>query len=144
MYILDTNVLVAIYSRTDNRHNDVRVFLQAHPTDLIVSPYVVAEVDYLLTSRVGPRAARQALGDVVQSPYQHPGFSRDDFRAAIAVIDRYPDQEIGITDASLVVLASRHRTRDILTLDYRHFDVLRPLDGGRFRLMPRDWDEADA
>jgi len=52
------------------------------------------------------------------------------------VVDRYRDQGVGLTDASIVVLADRHRTRSLLTLDHRHFGVLRPLDGGRFRLLP--------
>lgn len=39
-------------------------------------------------------------------------------------------------DASIVVLAARHRTWTVLTLDQRHFAVLRPLDGGRFRIVP--------
>jgi predicted nucleic acid-binding protein len=56
--------------------------------------------------------------------------------AALAVIRRYPDQQIGVADASVVVLADRHRTRSLLTLDRRHFDVLRPLSGGRFTIMP--------
>jgi hypothetical protein len=34
------------------------------------------------------------------------------------------------------VLAARHRTRSLLTLDHRHFNVIRPLEGGRFRLLP--------
>jgi predicted nucleic acid-binding protein len=52
------------------------------------------------------------------------------------VIARYRDEDIAVADASLVVLADRHRTRTLLTLDRRHFGVLRPLDGGRFRLLP--------
>jgi predicted nucleic acid-binding protein len=52
------------------------------------------------------------------------------------VIGRYRDQAIGVTDASLVVLAERYATRTILTLDRRHFDVLRPLQGKRFALLP--------
>jgi predicted nucleic acid-binding protein len=43
---------------------------------------------------------------------------------------------IGVTDASIVVLAALHRTRSVLTRDHRHFSVLRPLDGGRFRMLP--------
>ena len=41
-----------------------------------------------------------------------------------------------IADASIVVLAERYSTRRILSLDHRHFDVLRPLSGGRFTLLP--------
>lgn len=55
---------------------------------------------------------------------------------ASAAIARYPDQAVGIADASIVLLADRYRTREILTLDHRHFDALRPLSGGRFKLIP--------
>lgn len=41
-----------------------------------------------------------------------------------------------IADASLVVLADRYRTRTILTLDRKHFGVMRPLDGGYFEIVP--------
>lgn len=50
-------------------------------------------------------------------------------------MSRYRDQDIGVADSSLVVLARRYDTRTILTLDRRHFDVLRPLDGGRFKIV---------
>jgi hypothetical protein len=35
-----------------------------------------------------------------------------------------------------VVLAERYRSRTIVTLDHRHFDVLRPLNRERFRILP--------
>jgi predicted nucleic acid-binding protein len=57
-------------------------------------------------------------------------------RAAIQVLSRYEDQQIGLADASLVVLADLFHTRTIATLDRRHFDVLRPLNGGRFTVVP--------
>jgi hypothetical protein len=63
-------------------------------------------------------------------------FGERDLRAAVVVIQRYRDQDVGLADASLVVLAHRYRTRTILTLDHRHFTVLRPVGGGRFTLLP--------
>jgi hypothetical protein len=50
----------------------------------------------------------------------------------------YGDFGIGITDASLVVLADRYGTRDLLTFDERHFRKVTPLQGGAFRLLPLD------
>jgi hypothetical protein len=35
-----------------------------------------------------------------------------------------------------VVLADRYRTRTIVTLDRRHFEVLRPMNGRRFSVVP--------
>lgn len=52
------------------------------------------------------------------------------------VIGKYSDQDIGLADASLVVLAHQYETHHILTLDHRHFGVVRALDGGPFHLLP--------
>lgn len=61
---------------------------------------------------------------------------RADLMRAICVIDTYADLNVGLADASLVVLADRYRTRTILTLDRRHFDLMRPLAGGHFEILP--------
>jgi hypothetical protein len=52
--------------------------------------------------------------------------------------ERYARLDAALADASLVVLADRHGTRDILTLDRRHFRALTGLDGQPFRLLPAD------
>ncbi len=51
---------------------------------------------------------------------------------------RYSNLAIGLADASIVVLAQRHGTRDVLTLDERHFRALRVSGGKRFRVLPAD------
>jgi predicted nucleic acid-binding protein len=52
------------------------------------------------------------------------------------VVERDADQRIGVADASNVVLAARYLTQTIATLDRRHLDVLQPLTGGRFTVLP--------
>jgi predicted nucleic acid-binding protein len=54
----------------------------------------------------------------------------------VDVLGNYPDQEIGVADSSIVLLAARYGTRSLLTLDHSHFGVLRPIQGGCFRLLP--------
>lgn len=56
--------------------------------------------------------------------------------AATELIERYADQQIGVTDASIVALAQQYRTDRVLTLDRRHFDVLRTAEGKLFDLIP--------
>lgn len=140
MLIVDTSGLLAAYNAEDLHHAAVTRFLTGRRERLCVSPYVVGELDYMVTARAGRAAAREMLADLVTEAFDLASFDARGLATAVSVIDRYPDQAIGLTDASLVVLADRYATLDILTLDYRHFDVLRPLQGGRFRLMPRDWD----
>jgi predicted nucleic acid-binding protein len=60
----------------------------------------------------------------------------DNLERTTAVIEKYREQDIGLADASNVVLADQHRTTTILTLDRRHFEVLRPIGGGRFSILP--------
>lgn len=50
-----------------------------------------------------------------------------DVSAVRAVMHTYADLNIGLTDAMNVVLADRFGTDRILTLDQRHFRVVRPL-----------------
>jgi uncharacterized protein len=101
---------------------------------LVVSPYVIAELDYLVGTRLGVPA--EQFYELASGAYDLPLIAADDLVACAEIIDRYSDQAIGVTDASLVVLAKRFQTKSILTLDHRHFNVLRPLDGGRFKLLP--------
>ena len=66
----------------------------------------------------------------------HERDSNEDLAEATSVVEHYADQSIGVADASNVVLAARHQTRIIVTLDRRHFEVVRPLAGGRFTILP--------
>ena len=53
-------------------------------------------------------------------------------------MERYADLRTGLADASVVVMANRHRTLDLLCTDQRHFRALRGIDGKPFRLRPVD------
>jgi len=98
----------------------------------------VAELDYLLSRHAGSAAQTALLDEVARGAYQLEPFTAADVAAAKGVLARYPRLQIGLADASLVVLAERHRTRDILTLDERRFRTLRVRARKRFRLLPLD------
>jgi hypothetical protein len=89
-----------------------------------------------LATRLGVDAEVLALEELAGGAYHVVSFGEEDLGAAAAIVARYRDQEIGVADASLAVLAGRFGTRSLLTLDHRHFSVVRPVQGGRFRLLP--------
>jgi uncharacterized protein len=74
----------------------------------------------------------------VRGAYQLELFSSEDLAHARRIMERYADLQIGVTDASVVVLAHRHRTLDLLCTDERHFRALRGPGGRPFRLLPFD------
>jgi len=133
--IADTSGLLALFNRRERTHEQVRGAITEDDL-LVVSPYVVAELDYLLATRLGIDDELMVLEELAGGAYELAQINADDVGEAARVIRRYSDQDIGITDASLAVLARRYGTRTILTLDRRHFGVIRPLDGGRFKLIP--------
>ena len=136
MTVADTSGLLALFNRTEPEHEAVRSIVAELDEPLIVSPYVVAEVDYLVAHRVGVDAELAVLSELAGGGYELACLDAAELERASEVVARYRDQAIGIADASIVLLADRYRTRRVLTLDRRHFDVLRPLSGGRFSLLP--------
>lgn len=136
MIVADTSGLLALFNRREPAHEAVAAAVDAETDPLVVSPYVVAELDYLLATRLGVDAELAALAELSGGAYLLAGLTGDDLDRARGVVERYRDQRVGVADASVVVLAERHRTRSVLTLDRRHFEVLRPLTGGRFRVLP--------
>jgi len=105
----------------------------------VLSPFVLAEVDYLVQRRLGVGAECDLLDDVDAGVYTLVAFGDDDLSEGAALVRRYRDLGIGLTDASVVVLASKYRTLDLLCSAERHFRALSPLRGGSaFRLLPSD------
>lgn len=136
MLICDTSGLVAYFDASDAHHAQVSAAIDADPGPFVVSPYVLAELDYLLATRRGVQAELAALTELSGGAWDLPACDDPDIRRALQVVDRYQDQNIGLADASLVILAARFRTDRLLTLDHRHFRVMRTLAGKPFSLLP--------
>jgi predicted nucleic acid-binding protein len=134
--LCDTSGLIAYLDASDARHTEVDAAIADDPGPFIVSPYVLAELDYLLATRRGADAQLAVLAELSGGAWELPCLEARDLRLARDVVDRYRDQEIGLADASLVVLAGRYKTNRLLTLDYRHFRVLRTIAGRPFELLP--------
>jgi uncharacterized protein len=135
--IVDTSGLLANYDRRDRRHADVAMVL-ARPERRIISPFVLAELDYLVAQIGGPDAEMIVLDDVARGSYELQSFSGEDVAAARAVIGQYADLRLGLADASVVVLAHRYTCLNVLTLDERHFRAVLGPDRKPFRLLPQD------
>jgi predicted nucleic acid-binding protein len=135
--LLDTSGLLAAIDRSQQRHPDAAAALRAARGPRLLSPFVLAELDYLLATRVGVDAELSLLDEVARGVYRLESFGAEDVAAAHAVVARYRKGEVELADASIVVLANRYAIVDVLTLDRRHFGiVLRGPGGRRFRLTP--------
>ena len=136
MILLDTSGVLAAIDASQRHHQACAATLRDAAPPLLLSPFVLAELDYLLMRYVGHGAQSALLEEVVRGAYRLETFDTSDVKRAAAVMDRYEDLAIGLADASLVVLAERHQVADVLTLDERHFRALRYDKRKRFKLLP--------
>jgi predicted nucleic acid-binding protein len=138
LILIDTSGLLAALNSHDRHHRAAVAVLRSTPPPRLLSPFVLAELDYLLAARVGEAAERSLLAEVGRGAYTLEQFSAEDVSAAVRVIDRYGEATIGLADASVVVLADRHGIGEVLTLDERRFRILRWGQRRRFTLLPAD------
>ena len=97
---------------------------------------VITEVVYLLSTRLGSQAEVRFLGDLSAGLFTvEPALPSDWLRIA-ELVWRYQSLPLGTVDASVVSAAERLHIADILTLDLRHFSVVRPAHVPGFRLLP--------
>lgn len=137
--VVDTSAIVALHDESYDEHATLAREVTEGDWELVVSPFVVAEADYMLSTRLGPEAARRFSRDVVRGAYRLAAWGVDDHARAVTVCESYGPAYIGIADAANVVLAARLGTATVFTLDQRHFRVLTPLTAVEsFTLLPYD------
>ncbi len=136
MLVCDTSGLLAFFDAGDAHCAPVSAVIESDPGPFVVSPYVIAELDYLLATRRGASAELAALTELFGGAWEVPCLEPADLRDICTVIERYQDQDIGVADASVVILARRYRTDRLLTLDRQHFGVVRTAAGKPFTLLP--------
>ncbi|MDQ3548918.1 MAG: PIN domain-containing protein [Chloroflexota bacterium] len=137
MILVDTSGIIALHEES-NRYRERALSLLAIPQARVVSPFVLAELNYLITKYAGSQAALTFLGDVERGVYTLEQFTRDDIARARSIIERYADLQLGLADASIVVLAERHDCQDVLSMDQRHFRAITTAAGKPFRLLLLD------
>ena len=134
--LIDTSALLNFFDGAAERHQAVADLIEAERGALVVSPFVLAELDYLITRRFGERHARRALEEISGGAYHLASFDWDDVRSALRVLERFADRRLGLADASIVELADRLGIATIFTLDRRDFDGLVRSDGTPLTILP--------
>lgn len=138
MIIADTSGLLAVFGHDQRDHVRARAALESDPGPVVLSPYVLAELDYILTRTFGTKTELEFLAEVAEGAFELAPFGRADLARAVTVLQKYSEMRIGLADASLAVLAERYGTMRILTLDERHFRAIKPLHADAFTLLPAD------
>ena len=138
MTVVDTSLIYALLDANDNNHQPAVDWYTSVRPALNTTPLVLAEIDHLAGTRLGPTAQSAFRRDLTSGAYDITWWN-EATDECVAIAEQYRDLQVGLTDASLVALAARLGTTEIATFDERHFRVMRPTSGGdAFRLLPAD------
>jgi uncharacterized protein len=97
---------------------------------------VITEVAYLLGSRLGPSAEVQLLRDLAAGSFIAEAIPPGDWLRIAELIWKYRDLPLGTIDAAVVACAERYRSKEVATLDRRHFSIVRPTHVDALELLP--------
>lgn len=134
--LVDTSFLVALSNRNDRLHAACYAVAQATHERLIVPVTVLPEVAYLLDSRLGHAVMRQFVREIQSPAWTIEAPTQFDLARSAELLDQYSDARLDFVDATLIAIAERLRIRRVLTLDQRHFRLVRPRHYDAFELLP--------
>jgi predicted nucleic acid-binding protein len=137
--VVDTGPIVAAALTADTNHRrcvDLFASLRLNNEKLVIPPFVVTEVCYLLARAGGSKAEiafvrSLAVGDFTIAVTTSSGLDR-----MADLIGQYADLPLGLADASVITVAEQLEVREVATLDRRHFSVVRPKHVDAFTLLP--------
>ena len=140
MILCDTSGLLAAYDQQEPSGPSVRELLDTETGALVVSPFVLAELDYMLLSRAGIQAGLTLLNDLADGVYQVAAFTARDAERVARLAEQHAALKLGIADAHTMILSApdRYGTTRVLTFDHRHFRAAVPPQGGAFTILPAD------
>lgn len=134
--VADTGALYALIKADDDWHSRVYDWWRSARREVVVPVTVLPEVTYLLQTRISPIAEEAFVASVADGEFVVEELEAEDIARAAALMRQYTDLPLGFVDASIVAIAERLGSRDLLTTDRRHFSVVRPRHASALRLLP--------
>jgi len=136
--ICDTSGIYALYDADCFEHSVISAVCEAEIGPLLLPVILLAEIDYLLHSRLGPDAAIDFMQAIQQEEFTLVPLLAQDLVRCRELAVQYRDLEIGLADATVAATAERLHINRLLTLDQRHFRTIIPRNLAPFILLPAD------
>lgn len=134
--ILDTSFLLSTANTQDRNHSRVLNIARTINDPLILPVSVIPEVCYFIASRLGHKAMRLFLKQLVASDTILESVISADLLRVIEILDNYADSQLDFVDATIIAIAERRNITRILTLDRRDFTIVRPQHCPYFEILP--------
>jgi uncharacterized protein len=128
-------VLVAVMNRRDTHHVRMTALLEARDDEFVVTPYVVAEVAYLVQKFAGADAEIAFMQAIRDGLFRQQPLDEQDLARIVELMGRFRDFPLGAADASVIAVAERLKIHQIASMD-GHFRAVQPRGLDFFTLLP--------
>jgi hypothetical protein len=136
MILVDTGAFYALATRSDRNHASAARVIKDLAEPLVTHTLILAEIWYLLETRVGRLAARKLAERVVAGGVGLLSVESTDIASALTIERRYSDLDLGLADAVSLALCERERIEKVFTFDRRDFGSYRPSFAPALKLLP--------
>jgi predicted nucleic acid-binding protein len=134
--VVDTGPLYAAADTSDAHHGACAALFTNRPDQLVVPVSVVVEASFLIERHLGPTAEARFLGSLAPAGLVVEQLGQDDLARMAELVATYADMPLGAVDASVIAIAERIGATTLISLDRRHFSVVRPRHATAFVLLP--------
>lgn len=135
--LADTGAVYALLDQDDHWHQRVIQYWEHHASSIRLPEPILAEICYLVGSRLGPEAEQAFVQAIVDGEFAlEPFQAEDDLVRAVDLMQTYRSAKIGFVDAAIVAAAERLDVKELLTTDRRHFGLIRPAHRSTLTLVP--------
>jgi hypothetical protein len=134
--VLDTGPLYAALDRADQDHVVCRRLIEESTEPVVIPSPVLVELDYFIATRMHAGVFVGVLDDIAGGAYIVEDVAPVDFPRIRQLVDRYADSDIGFVDAAVLAIVERLDEPKLVTLDRRHFGIMRPRHVDTLELLP--------
>ena len=136
MIVVDTGVAYGAADRDDPDHAGCAAVLTDHAGQLVIPIPVIVESSWLIADRLGPAAEAGFLRSVAAGELRRVDLTDTDWDRVLELVETYADLDLGLVDASVIVVAERLGVTTLATINHRDFTVVRPRHTDAFDLIP--------
>ena len=137
MILVDTSFLVAVANGHDRYHAECLAMASVIQTGFMVPETVLPEAAYLIHDRLGHHVMREFVRQMTGPSWTIESLQGTDLARSLEILQTYQDNNLDFVDATLVAIAERLNIQRVLTLDQRHFRIIRPAHCPAFELLPQ-------
>lgn len=115
MTILDSNVWIAFFNKSDNQHKKAEKVFQETSDSMFITEYVILEVVSVLTVRANKNIANEFIKLIIDNEDVKILLSSEKpFKKTVRTFLDYPKNNLSFTDISLLSLSGKY---NIITFD---------------------------